>query len=224
MIGIIIQARMGSTRFPGKVLEPISGTPLIFYITNSLARLKTQAKIIVATTNSHHDNIIERSCIEHSIGCFRGSESNVLKRFYLCAKKNNFSQIIRLTADNPLTDIDELDNLTNLHLKSHSDYSYSFNSLPKGVGAEIFTYGSLKESYLNGYKEHHLEHVNEYILENQKKFKIQSLYVEHNKNKPEISLTIDTPKDYHDICQILSKHDKKFITTEKAIQLCSQLA
>lgn len=223
MIGIIIQARMGSSRLPGKVLKPIAGKPLISYIMNRLTQLKTQTRIILATTDSPLDNIISNYCEEHLFECFRGNEDNVLERFYLCATRNHLSHIVRLTADNPFTDIEELDNLIVLHQQVQADYSYSYNSLPKGVGAEIFTYEALKESYLNATEANHMEHVNEYILENPSKFKIITLNVSHEKNKPEISLTIDTPQDYKKICQLLSQGHNDFMTTEKAIELCSQL-
>jgi spore coat polysaccharide biosynthesis protein SpsF len=223
-IGIIIQARIGSTRLPGKVLKQIGNKTLIEHILFRLGNLKSSAKIIIATSDLEKDNKIEDFCKMNNVFCFRGSELNVLERYYLCAKENQFEHIIRLTGDNPFIDVEELDNLIDLHLKNRSDYSRSFASLPKGVGSEIFTYKALGQSYQLGHKENHLEHVNEYIEENEEKFKISELQVIKEKNRPDISLTVDTPEDYKKACFIVEHSKNEYITTEEAIKLCLQYA
>lgn len=221
-IGIIIQARMGSTRLPGKVLKKIGDKNLLEHILFRLESLKHDAKVIIATSNLKKDNQLEKFCKKNDIPCFRGSEQNVLERYYLCAKENNFTHIVRLTGDNPFVDIEELDNLIDLHLDSKSDYSRSFSVLPKGVGSEIFTFEALEQNYKHGDKENHKEHVNEYIEENESKFKISELEVVKEKNKPEISLTVDTQGDYKKACFIVENSKSKYITTQEAIDLCLQ--
>lgn len=221
-IGIIIQARMGSTRLPGKVLKEIETKTLLEHILFRLEKLKHSCNIIIATSKSEQNNIIEDFCTKNDINCFRGSELNVLERYYLCAKQNSFTHIVRLTADNPFTDIEELDNLIELHVNSKADYSRSFGSLPKGVGAEIFTFETLEKSYILGKKENHMEHVNEYIEENEGKFKITELEVAKEKYRPDISLTVDTPYDYKKACFIVKNSENEYITTQEAIKLCLQ--
>jgi len=166
---------MGSNRLPCKVLKKIGNKTLLEHIFYRLSFLKTPVKIILATSTNPENNIIEEFCDINNISCFRGSENNVLERYYLCSKKYEFSHIIRLTADNPFVDIEELDNLIKFHLETKSDYSHSFESLPKGVGAEIFTFEALEKSFFEGKEPHHIEHVNEYILENPGLFKIATL-------------------------------------------------
>lgn len=221
-IGIIIQARMGSNRLPGKVLKQIGNKKLLEHILFKLTRLKNHIPIIIATTILQKDDEIECFCKQNNINCFRGSESNVLERYYLCAKENKFTDIIRLTGDNPFIDIEELDNLIDLHICSLADYSRSFSSLPKGIGSEIFTYESLEQSYLYGHKDNHKEHVNEYIEENESIFKIVELKVCDEKNRPKLSLTVDTEDDYKKACFIVENSKNEYITTEEAIKLCLQ--
>ena len=224
MIGIIIQARMGSSRLPGKILKNIGDKSLLEHILFRLYKLKQHVKVVIATSALEKDDVVERFCKERNIKCFRGSESNVLERYYLCAKENNFSNIVRLTGDNPFTDMEELDNLIKLHIATNSDYSRSFKVLPKGVGAEIFSFKALELSYKNGNKENHKEHVNEYIEENEDKFKIAELNVKGKKNRPDVSLTVDTIEDYKKACFIVKKSKNEYISTEEAIDLCSQYA
>lgn len=221
-IGIIIQARIGSTRLPGKVLKKIETKTLLEHILFRLEKLKHSCNIIIVTSKLKKDNLIEDFCKKNDINCFRGSESNVLERYYLCAKQNAFTHIVRLTADNPFSDIEELDNLIELHVNSKADYSRSFGSLPKGVGAEIFTFEALEKSYILGKKENHKEHVNEYIEENEDKFRIEELKVSIEKNRPDISLTVDTQDDYQKACFIVKNSENEYITTQEAIKLCLQ--
>lgn len=221
-IGIIIQARLGSTRLPGKVLKKIGKKNLLEHILYRLERLKSNAEIIIATSDLKKDDKLEEFCETNNILCFRGSEQNVLERYYLCAKEYKFDHIVRLTGDNPFVDIEELDKLIELHVETKADYSRSFASLPKGVGSEIFTYKALEKSYHFGEKENHLEHVNEYIEENEDKFNISELKVSKEKNRPEVSLTVDTPNDYDKACFIVENSKNQYITTQEAIRLCLQ--
>jgi len=221
-IGIIIQARMGSTRLPAKVLKMIADKNILEHILFRLSKLQTNVTIIIATSDLEQDIKIESFCDINNIKCFRGSEQNVLQRYYLCAKENDFDHIVRLTGDNPFIDIEELDNLINLHIDSKSDYSRSFKLLPKGVGSEIFSFDALEQSYLYGKEENHEEHVNEYIEENETKFKISELKVVDEKNRPEISLTVDTLDDYKKACFIVENSKNEYITTQEAIKLCLQ--
>lgn len=222
MIGVIIQARMGSSRLPGKILKNIGNKSLLGHILSRLSRLKSEVCVVIATSIATQDDEVEKFCKKSGVKCFRGSELNVLQRYYLCAKENNFSHIIRLTGDNPFIDTNELDNLIYLHISQDADYSRSFNALPKGVGAEIFTFKALELSYKFGDKENHKEHVNEYIEENEDKFKIAQLEVVGEKNRPDISLTVDTQEDYKKACFIVENSKSGYISTEEAIKLCLQ--
>lgn len=220
-LGIIIQARMGSKRLPGKILRVIHDRPLLDHMLGRLKRLEHDTMVVIATTTVHADDAVEKFCIERGVCCFRGNELNVLKRYYDCAKNMGFSQIVRLTGDNPFTDIEELDQLIELHYSSNSDFSHSFGSLPIGVGAEIFSWSSLETSMFNATEPHHLEHVDEYLLEHPESFKTSVLEIPASKRKPDLRLTVDTAKDLDRVSLIVRNSKLNFVTTEEAIRLCS---
>jgi spore coat polysaccharide biosynthesis protein SpsF len=216
-IGAVIQARMGSSRLPGKVLRPIAGLPLLAHVTGRLALLKTAIHIVVATSTESQDDAIVTHCRQSSIACFRGSESDVLARYAGCAAKYDFDHIIRLTADNPFTDIEELDRLMDLHVRDGNDYTHSFGELPIGVGAEVFSRTALIRSEREGHAQNHREHVNEYIQENPRSFRIGVLMVPLHKRFPGLSLTVDTEADYVLACCIACRAAERWISTAEAI-------
>lgn len=215
---------MNSSRCPGKILRTIHDKTLLEHIMYRLSSLRHQAMVVIATTDSTSDDIVEAYCMKNSIACFRGSEGNVLERYYLCARAFGINPIIRLTADNPFVDVDELDRLIDAHTVSDSDFSHSFKSLPVGVGAEIFTFAALERSFREAKAPHHLEHVDEYLLENPGRFKTTELTVAGPKNHPEVRLTVDTEEDYRRVCFIAEHATTDTVTTEEAIRLCSQFA
>lgn len=218
-IGIILQARMSSKRLPGKILKKIGGKSILEHIFYRLSFLKHNAETVLATSISLEDDIVEAFCKDRKIQYFRGSNENVLERFYLCAKEYGFLHVVRLTGDNPFVDIDELDSLIDLHLRTRSDFTNSFQSLPVGVGAEIFTFAALEKSYFEARLPHHIEHVDEYLLENQGLFKTTILSVSPDKNRPDIRLTVDTMEDLQVADYIVKSAQEEFITTQKAIRL-----
>ena len=222
IVGIIIQARLGSTRLPGKVLRTIDGSPILRHILVGLGELRHEVDVIVATSNETRDDPIFEYCHSHGYKCFRGNEMDVLARYYECAIKYNFFNIVRLTADNPFTDIVELDRLIELHIKTNNDYTHSFGELPIGVGAEIFTMSALERSYREGTAPNHREHVNEYIQENPERFNVGKLNVPAEKHAPKLRLTVDTEEDFTRARNIIENNMKgSRITTAEAIEFCS---
>ena len=214
---------MGSTRLPGKVLRPINGRPLLGHVLDRAARLKHPARTVVATTIDPRDDLIVRFCEENETEVFRGSEANVLDRYYQCAKASGFDHVVRLTADNPFTDVIELDRLIELHLAQEADFSHSFSVLPIGVGAEIFRFAALEESARCSTKPHHFEHVDEYMIEHPERFKTVQLNAVAAKRFPQVRLTVDDDVDYRRACYVAEQAGEQ-ATTEQAIALCSQFA
>ena len=216
-IGIVVQARMGSTRLPGKVLRPIAGRALLDHVIGRLDMLQSEAEAVVATTLEPKDDAVAEHCAGLAVACFRGSENDVLDRYVACARKYAFDHIVRLTADNPFTDIEELDRLIDMHVADGNDYSHSFGGLPVGVGAEIFTRAALERSACEGLEPHHREHVNEYVQENPQWFRIGVLAVSADKQRPDLSLTVDTEDDYLRACRIADRAPGRFLSTLEAI-------
>lgn len=223
-VGVIIQARMGSTRLPGKVLKPIAGKALLDHALGRLSLLAYPVKVVVATSDLPQDDAIAQHCLSKGVVVFRGNETDVLDRYYQCARENRFEHVVRLTADNPFTDMEELQRLIEQHLAQHNDYTHSFGSMPLGVGAEIFTFAVLESSAREGHAPNHREHVNEYIQENPGVFRIGVLDVPAAKRCPYLRLTVDTEDDYQRACAIAGHAPGRWIGTEEAIRLCSRSA
>lgn len=215
---------MGSQRLPGKVLKPIGDRPLLAHILDRLKKLYHPATIVVATSTDSADDQIEKFCRERGTDCFRGSESNVLDRYYRAAVQYGMDPVVRLTADNPFVDINEIDRLLVLFAQTGADYAHSFSSLPVGAGAEVFSFRALEESHREGREPHHLEHVNEFILENPHRFPTSVLEVPPDKNKPDVRLTVDTSEDYRRACFIAEHATQFHVSTQEAIRLCLQFA
>lgn len=147
-IGLVIQARMGSSRLQGKVLLPlpfIDGKPILFRVIDELQFLESNYQVIVVTTTNKSDDIIEEKCNSKDILCYRGSEDNVLSRYTEVAKIYDFEHIVRLTADNPFICREVVKKTVSHHLNTKSDYTSSM-SLPIGMNIEVVRCESLIKS------------------------------------------------------------------------------
>src|SRR5438105_15212713 len=142
----IIQARMGSSRLPGKVIMKIGGRPLLVYLFERISRARTLDAIVVATTTNQHDNIIIEECERRGIPNFRGSELDVLGRYVSAARACDAEIIVRVTADNPLTDPDSIDRVVDALAASDAEYAIE-TGLPVGTCGEAMTWDGL--SFIN---------------------------------------------------------------------------
>ena len=199
-IGIILQARMGSTRVPGKVLKPLAGKPMIHWIIERLQSCKNTDILILATSTLEQEQPLVDLAEKLGVSVFRGPESDVLDRYYQCAKAYHLDDIIRATGDNPFVDPEECDRLVDFYSSQPLDYATistdQENGYPLGVGVEIFSFSALEKSWQEGRAPHHREHVNEYILENPAIFKQAKMPAPPAKRAPELSLTVDTPEQF----------------------------
>jgi spore coat polysaccharide biosynthesis protein SpsF len=173
--------------------------------------------IVIATSVGTQDDPIAQLAYRLGVACFRGSETNVLDRYVQCARMFGFSQIIRLTADNPFIDVEELPRLMAAHLKGHADYSLNVEELPIGAGAEMFTFSALERSLRHASAPHHFEHVNEYILEHPEDFRTIRLSVDDSKKAFDLRLTVDTPEDYQRACSLAERFNIESVTTPELI-------
>ncbi len=197
----IIQARMGSQRLPGKVMLPVAGEPLLKLIFDRLKRSEGIDRIILATSINSENDTLEELARNESIVCSRGSEGDVLDRFYQVSRRErDFRFIIRVCGDNPLIDPREVDRLVNFHRGGQYDYSfnhipYDDNGYPDGVGAEILSRDMLKYIWDRADKAHQREHCFDYIWDNMSQFKFGVLRARHNIRRPDIKLDVDTGED-----------------------------
>ena len=199
-VGIILQARMGSTRLPGKVLKPLLGKPMLLWIVQRLASVSNASEVCVATSGLPENQILSDFLGDNGIVSFRGSESDVLDRYYQCAKSRGYDHVVRATGDNPFVDPEAAEELINLHFSQGAAYCNAFpeqgSGFPRGTGLEIFSFSALEECWKVGHEPQHREHVNEYILENLERFKHCVLKAPPNKQAPQLSLTVDLPEEF----------------------------
>ena len=188
----IIQARMGSTRLPGKVIEKIGEKPLLEIIVIRLQKSDYIDDITIATTKNPEDDAVEKLAYKLGINCYRGSEDDVLDRFVESSRISNADVVVRLTGDNPLIDTDLIDTLINLHLTNNLDYTYCLDT-PLGVGAEIIESKVLEEISKKAVLESEREHVTTYIRSHPEDYKVLKFY--SNLRNQDIRLTVDTDED-----------------------------
>lgn len=201
-IHLIIQARMNSSRLPGKVLKTILGKTLLEYQIERLIRVNQADKIIVATTVNPIDDAIVDLCDRLNISIYRGSESDVLSRYEAAAQRFNSQTIIRITSDCPLIDPELIDRAIEFYRNNHFDYVSTDDKVyPRGMDTEIFSRQILEIAYLNAQKPHEREHVTPHFYQNPDRFSIGS-YTE-NLQSAHYRLTVDTPEDFQLIQNLL---------------------
>lgn len=209
----IIQARVGSTRLPGKVLLDLKGKTVLNHVVDRVKKSKYIDEVIVATTDLEQDDKIVDEC--NKIGCkyFRGSESNVLSRYYLCAKENKADIVIRITSDCPLIDPLVIDEMLDFYLKSNYKLVTNAGDIhnrtyPRGLDTEIFDFDTLENAYKNANKDYQKEHVTPYIYENEKDIYYYKNDIDYSKYR----LTLDTKEDFELIKRI---YDLLYTDSEK---------
>jgi spore coat polysaccharide biosynthesis protein SpsF (cytidylyltransferase family) len=195
MIAAIIQARMGSTRLPGKTMMKISGKPLLFHVIERAKRSKLIEKIIVATTDGKEDDAIEKKSVEYGASVFRGSRDDVLDRYYQAARKYKADVIVRITADDPLKDPEVVDKAIKSFLSGKYDYVNNFSepTYPEGLDVEVFSFSALEKAWKEAAKPSEREHVTPYIWGNPRNFRLHC--VKNGKDLSGMRWTIDYPKD-----------------------------
>lgn len=198
----IIQARLGSTRLPYKMMLSLHGKPIIEWVIRRVQDSKLLDDIIVAVPISEDNDILEKYITELGVKVYRGSESNVLNRFYESVKDKKVTQIVRICADNPLIDGKEIDNLINFYKENSCDYAYNHiprdNLYPDGLGAEIISFELLKHMNETVTSQHHKEHCLSYILDNKDKFIIKTFDpLDEELHHPQMKFDVDTFDDYY---------------------------
>lgn len=199
----IIQARMGSTRLSGKVMKDLLGQTVLAHVIDRVKQSKLVNEIIIATTTEERDNIIEIEALNNGVKCFRGSETDVLSRYYLAAKEHDADVVVRITSDCPLYDPNILDEMICFY--QTYDYSVVTNAgdicnrtFPRGLDTEIFSFDLLKEAFLKAKEGYQREHVTPYIYEN-KEF---IYYYKNDTNYSYYRWTLDTLEDWELISKI----------------------
>ena len=221
LIGCIVQARMGSTRLPGKVIMKIQNNDtMIDFVINQLKFSKTVNKIIIATTTLSEDDKIINLFGQRKIEFFRGSENDVLTRYYECAKFHSLDVIVRITSDCPLIDPEIIDDLVQKFLNSDCDFiSPGFpRTYPQGsADIEVFSFQSLEKMWLEAKKPSEREHVCSYIYNNPEKFKI--IRVPNTSDNSNFKWSVDRENDLKFVQEIVKRISHRPILTDYIINL-----
>jgi len=196
-VGVIIQARVGSSRLPGKILMklPFNGSKdSLSWIFDELKSSSIFKHIILATSTAPENQILSTLAAHYGIGYYQGSENNVLSRFADVIRLYGLNVVVRITGDNPIIDIHLIEEVVKSHIKDQQDYSYTVN-LPLGMNIEVFS----TEAFLS-FKDYELddsdrEHVTIYFKKSNK-FKIREYYINHSLDYEKIRVTLDYPNDY----------------------------
>lgn len=214
-INIIIQARMGSTRLPGKILQPIRRRPLLSYLVERVRCVQTKNQLIIATTTNPQDDILEAYAKKENILFFRGSEENVLDRYYQACCAYPADIIVRITGDCPLIDPAIIDHALDQFLEAKSPLDFLSNTLkrtyPRGMDVEVFTFEALKAAADEASTAFDREHVTPFLNRQPERFHLANFV-----HKPDISdyrLTVDTPEDFLLVSKIFEElypKNKKF--------------
>jgi spore coat polysaccharide biosynthesis protein SpsF len=213
-IAAIIQARMGSTRLSGKVMKELKGKTVLAHVIERVKQAKLVDEIIIATTNLDRDDVIEKEAIACGAKVFRGSEDDVLSRYYYAAKENDIDVIIRITSDCPVIDPFVIDDIVGFYLKGQNNIVTNASAdptqrtYPRGLDTEVFSFEALENAFMNGSETYQREHVTPFIYEHSNK-------IHYFKNKVDYSKyrwTLDTEEDFMLITEIYNrlykgKHD-----------------
>ncbi|HEC39581.1 hypothetical protein LCGC14_0577340 [marine sediment metagenome] len=207
-VGVIVQARMGSTRLPNKVLKKLYKNDRVLDVL--IKRLKLSKKlneIIIATTTDIKDKVIIEVANNHNVSSFVGDEENVLLRYYEASKKFNLDIIIRVTSDCPFIDPKVLDDMIEFYKNQNYDYIRNVDettNFSRGFEIEIFNIEVLKEIFSRAETKPEKEHVTFYIYTHPEKFTLYSYNIENLKKFENLRLTIDEEDDLL-ICRVVYK-------------------
>ena len=197
-IGIIIEARMGSSRLPGKTLKPMLGKPMLQLMIERLKRVNLADQIIVATTTNEKDLPIVELAKKMDVKYYQGSEDDVLERVLCAARKFEVDIIVETCGDSPLIDPKLLDYQIDIYLKNNFDYvcCHLEKTFPIGLDAKIFSTNTLDEVSKLTNEPADRENVNLYIWEHPNRYKLKNITAKNKYKRPDLRLVVDYPEDF----------------------------
>jgi spore coat polysaccharide biosynthesis protein SpsF len=201
---IIVQARMTSTRLPGKVLKTVLNKPLLEYQMERLRRISMVDEIVIATTTNDTDQPIVDLCNRLSVSYFRGSEEDVLARYHGAAEKYNADIVVRVTADCPVIDPVVCEDVIAYFIKNQNQYDYvRLEQFPRGLDAEVFSFKVLDECFREAIDKPDREHVTPFIYRHPERYRLKHMTC--NEDYSHHRWTVDTPEDFKLIKRIIEE-------------------
>ena len=202
MIGAIVQARMTSSRLPGKVLMTVQGKPIIEYLITQLQRVQKLEIIILATTTNSEDDPLVKFAEKNQISTFRGSENDVLERYYQVAKKYKLEHILRITGDCPLLDPFICDRIIDVYFDEQADLVGTGPTYAEGLDCEIFSLLALTDAFQGAKLKSEREHVSLFLHNRKDHYKV--IEVENETDDSKYRFTLDEPEDFQVIEAIIN--------------------
>jgi spore coat polysaccharide biosynthesis protein SpsF len=218
----IVSARMASSRYPGKALVPLAGRPLLEVLLERIAAVPVLDSLALATSSRPENDALVQVARKLGIPAFQGDENDVLKRYVDCAHHMRADHVVRVTGDNPLTDLETIERLVNLHITTRADYTYvPGEALLMGILSEVISRPALERSWERGEERHRSELVTLYIKEHPAEFQIRTAELPAGLSRPEYRLTVDEAEDV-ELMQALFERlaaPGKIVTTREALAL-----
>lgn len=193
----IIQARMGSTRLPGKVLKPLAGQPVLARVVDRVRHARHLDEVVVATTTLPADDVLVDLCRSRGWACERGSEEDLLDRYHTAAAAHRANVVVRITSDCPVIDPGVVDHVVEAFLGQPCDYASNTiepRTFPRGLDTEVFSREALERAWREDHNPGWREHVTPYLYRHPERFRL--LPVVHDKDLSFHRWTLDTPEDY----------------------------
>ncbi|MBI3307202.1 MAG: glycosyltransferase family protein [Candidatus Omnitrophica bacterium] len=202
----IVQARMGSTRLPGKTLLKIKGKPMIVHGLERLKKCRLIDHIILATSNLKEDRVLLDTARKLGIEGFAGNEQDVLDRYWQVARPHNPEAVVRCTGDCPLLDPFVTDQVIEQHFKNKKDYTSNTltRSFPRGYDTEVFRFSALERAAREAREPFEREHVTPYIFGHPEIFSLDEVIAKPAYHAPGLRLTVDTKEDFEFISAIFN--------------------
>jgi spore coat polysaccharide biosynthesis protein SpsF len=189
----IIQARMSSTRLPGKVLLPLAGQAVLAHVLERLFRCTTLSEVVVATSDDASDDVLAQWCIDQGVSVFRGSLNDVLDRYYQCALSHHAQAVVRITADCPALDSTLVDEVVQGFLAGSYDLFYLGGEFPDGLDCAVFSFFALQRAWCEAKLPSEREHVGPFVVNHPELFHIG--HIEKFKGMAYHRWTLDEPSD-----------------------------
>lgn len=218
----IIQARMGSTRLPGKVMMDLAGEPMLVRVVNRTRRAAAVNGTIVATTTDSSDEVIAELCDQRGYPCFRGDSDDVLDRYYQAALKYEADTVLRVTSDNPLVDPGVIDCVVGAFAAATPDCASNDlppRTYPLGLGVEVVSMDALRRAWSEGRDAASREHVTYYIIEHPALFRL--LAVRNTTDCSALRWTVDTFEDLAFVRKIYDHFGHDRFSWQEALELVS---
>jgi spore coat polysaccharide biosynthesis protein SpsF len=195
----LIQARMGSNRLPGKVLLDLAGEPMLARVVERVRRAGTIDEVVIATTTERADDVLAALCAARGWHCFRGSQDDVLDRYYQAALEHGAGLVVRITSDCPLIEPEVIDRVVSelLDRRPPADYACSVlprRTYPRGLDVEAFWFETLKVLWLEDQNPAWREHVTQFLHHHPERFVIHGVL--NDRDLSAMRWTVDTPEDF----------------------------